>query len=51
MTKFNHALDVQYFPNISNRDQCEKLGHQITSDLKSFNTDVETKILCYEGTK
>lgn len=51
MTKFNHALDVQYFPNIVSKEQCEKNGQQITMDLKSFNKEVETKIFCYEGIK
>lgn len=51
MTKFNHALDVQYFPNMVSKEQCEKNGQQITMDLKSFNKEVETKIFCYEGIK
>lgn len=48
MTKFNHALDVESFPNHLSKDQCEMTGKKVTEDLKSFNKEVETKFFCYE---
>lgn len=50
-SQFNHALDVRtqsvpYTTLSHNGKGCMDLGERISSELTSFNKDVETKYFC-----
>lgn len=49
-SQFNHALDVrtQQLPlnSMTQPGSCLALGEKISSELKLFNKDVETKYFC-----
>lgn len=47
-SKFNHALDIRTVSELSSKIQCEKIADIMDRDLKSFNSDIETKFDCIQ---